>query len=440
MSIENVRPKTLVNIKRLARQLKNAKGLPLRKALDQAARQGEFENYEHARKASSNSSGTQREAHRIFLTGYWTDRETYESGREILEIELASPLLNLCTKAEMKLVRGLAEHRVAAPDHLVRDRVGPSQSFVRDQLCTAARGLHFMEATGLRPSPDDLALSVSTRLDSKLPDKDHSTDWYDPATGQFVLIDEPYTNPIVSSERSEWASRNGWHLEATTWPGMYFPYRCALFVATPQVGPFDFRKLMDTIDALAEPISAENWQGLSTPNHDTFLSPLAHTPQDKRRAKAKGTIVPRSSRKTVPYNRDMLGQARKPNGEMTIEEHQQAGRMIRAVLQSNFKPRSINRRMDKLMMVLVDWLYADVPQRQLAKLHDPIDVYYGDMPRDDVYFIQANSTAGVINTLEKLRELLVRAYPDCEPLRRLTGRIDTSLKITRAQDPEAKAA
>ena len=322
--------------------------------------------------------------------------------------------------------------RVAASDHLVKDMVGPTREYVRDSLCKAARALRFMEMTGLRPCDYLEASRAMADLDEELPSNDHSSYWKLPASGQFILIDEPYSGPIVRDERAAWAKRNGWDLVATDWPGLYFPYRCTLFVASKRTEDFDFDALVRSINALPAPETPEHWAGSSMPNHDIFVSPQAATPQDKRRAKAKGTIVARPSRQTLPYHRDMIGYDRKPNGSMTLAQHQLAGRLLRAILQSNSKPGTVNWRVDKLMRVLVDWLYADVPLRQLNALDDPVSLYYGDMSSDDPLFNRANSPSGVESLLIELKALLESSYPQCAPLRKLTGRIETALKITRS--------
>jgi hypothetical protein len=426
MSIANVRPSNLANIKRLANQLKKRDGIPHRRALDLAARSAGFERYEHARTSIGDRSA------RVFLTGYWEDQETFERGRESLPVTLSRPLLQLVSKAELKLVGGLASMRVAASDHLVKDMVGPTREYVRDSLCKAARALRFMEMTGLRPCDYLEASRAMADLDEELPGNDHSSYWKLPASGQFILIDEPYSGPIVSDERAAWAKRNGWELGAADWPGLYFPYRCTLFVASKRTEDFDFDALVRSINALPAPETPEHWAGSSMPNHDIFVSPQAATPQDKRRAKAKGTIVARPSRQTLPYHRDMIGYDRKPNGSMTLAQHQLAGRLLRAILQSNSKPGAVNWRVDKLMSVLVDWLYADLPLRQLNALDDPVSFYYGDMSSDDPLFNRANSPSGVESLLIELKALLESSYPQCAPLRKLTGRIETALKITRS--------
>lgn len=426
MSIAEVRPTNLANIKRLAKQLKKSGRIRHRQALNSAAQRAGFENYEHARRAI----GCGR--NRIFLTGYWEDRETFEIGRETLTVPLRRLLPGMLSRTELKLVRGLCCMRLVLPDHLVIDSIGPSRDHVREELCKAARALLFMEATGLHPCNAQLVARATADLDDELPGKDHSSFWHEPASGQFILVDEPYSRTRATREREAWARRNGWDLLATDWPGLYFPYRCAFFVASRQTANFDLAALVGTIEAMAAPLTAETWWGESAPNHKTFVSPLSVSPQDRRRARAKGTVVPRSSSQTVPYRRDMLGSARKPNGRMTLGEHREAGRMVRAMLQSNFKPWAVNQRMDEIMRILVDWLYEDVAPRDLAALDDPIDLYYGEMVPTDPSFLKANSRCGVEAMLLELRALLERAYPQSAPLRKMTGRIETSLKLTRS--------
>lgn len=433
MLIEDIRPSTLAGIKRLATRIKKQDAISHREALNRAAKVAGFENFEHANRALGN--GAIAGGHRLYLTSYWRDDETYDIGRETLEISLAVSLPELCSKAEMKLVRGLCNMRLVAPDHLVRDRLLPSQHFAQDELCKTVRSLRFMEATGLRPCDYRRARSHTKKLDGELPEKDHVTEWHDPSTGQFILADEPYIQPIVHPERSDWARRNGWHLRASSWPGMYFPYQCGLFIASEASGEFDFDALMHKIDTIPDPVTAENWQGVSIGDHATFTSPLATTAQDKRRAKAKGVIVPRPSKKTMPYMRSLIGGARKPNGQMPLAEHEQAGRMTRALLQSQCKPWAVNERIDKMNSTLVDWLYADVSPNILNRMTDPVQLYYGELSGDDPYVVQASSTQGVQEILNNLAGLLKRAYPDCAPLRAMVSHIDRALKITRNAQP-----
>jgi hypothetical protein len=209
---------------------------------------------------------------------------------------------------------------------------------------------------------------------------------------------------------------------------MYLPYRCALFVASAASDTSDFEALMQKIDAIPTPVTAENWGGASASDHTVFTSPLAISPKDKRRAKAKGTIVPRPSESTTPYLRSFIGQSRKPSGAMGLAEHQLTGRMVRAILQSRHKPWAVNTPIDRLQKTLVDWLYEDVPARQFGDM-DPIGIYYDAISDSDPLVAQAGSTQGVVEMLTDLERLLTRAYPNCEPLRRMSRQVEKSLKI-----------
>ncbi|MGF7170809.1 hypothetical protein FHS91_002497 [Sphingobium xanthum] len=430
MLIEDIRPSTIAGIKRLARRISKAEGVPHKEALERAARAASFENLKHAKAVLAAAS--RPPAHQLFLTAYWTDRETYAIGRETLEIWLSKPLLDLCTKSEMRIVRGLSGLRLAAPDHLLEDMMCQSQDFARDQLCQAARALRFMEATGLRPCDDRRQRESAARLDTDLPRKDHGSGWLDPATDSFVLVDEPYSDAKVSDERADWARRNGWQIRAAVWPGMYFPYRCALFVAVDTARGLDFEALMQRINALPDPVTTVDWSGVSVADHRLFCTPLTLSSQDRRRAKAKGTINPRSSSKTVPFHRSFIGAARKPNGKLSLAGHEAAGRMIAAVLQSRHKPWAVNEQMDKLCSILVDWLYADVPHSVLDRLHDPVDIYYSAAP-DEALIVRADSAVGVVDILSDLKTLLAKAYPESAPLRRQIARITRASKITLAK-------
>jgi hypothetical protein len=434
MLIDDIRPSTLTGIKRLANRLKKSEHVPLKSALDQAAQRASFQNFEHAVHVLGSYCGKSTPIRQLFLTSYWADRETYEIGRETLEIRLSESALALCAKSKMRRTWGLCNFRLAAPDHLVKDSLCPSQHYARDEICKAVRALRFMEGTGLYPCDQRRKYEATKHLDGDLPRRDHCSEWYDPSTEQFVLVDEPYSRPVVSIERAEWATRNNWHLQASSWPGIYFPYRCGFFVASEVSSKFDFGGLMRKIDALADPVTAESWKGISVRDHALFISPMATTPQDKRRAKAKGTIVRRPSRKTIPYHRDMIGRARKPNGRMTLTDHQQAGRMISAVLQSRHKPWGVNWPMERLMSTLVDWLYEDVSSRELEQIYDPIDIYYGGISEGDTYVAETASTGGVVKILNELTTLLKQTYPDCAPLRAAVQKIDTAIKITNSAE------
>ena len=102
---ENVQPSTIGGIKRHAKQIKKANGVAHHEALDIAARNASFENFSHARNLLQTSNFTKSDC-QLFFTVYWYDRKNYKAGREVLEIELSRPLLNIATKSELKNSNG----------------------------------------------------------------------------------------------------------------------------------------------------------------------------------------------------------------------------------------------------------------------------------------------------------------------------------------------
>ncbi|UTW60236.1 DUF5623 domain-containing protein [Kordiimonas sp. SCSIO 12603] len=425
---DNIQPSSLDGIKRYAKQLKKANGIPHNKALDIAAKAGSFANYTHARKQFQNVTSNDAQGEELFLTAYWYDNKVRKIGRETLKVTLASPVLEIASKSELRKARGLDWFRVVAPDHLVKDEQSHSQSEARRMICSAVRTLRFMEATGLKPSKDFEAAYPNRDRNNRLPKTDHSTDWFDPSTGQFILIDEPYAPAVIDAGREDWAKKHNWHILKSKWAGMYYPHECELFVVADASSDYDFQGLMSKIDAIDEPITEETWNGTSADDHEVFLSPLAKSPQDKRRAQAKGTIYRVSTKKTIPMRLQSSYNDRRPNAAMPIPKHLEAARIIKAIQQAPERPWSVYGRMNKLKSILEDWFFAEHSREETDK-YDLF--YYGDVDADDPFVIEARTSEGVIELLHKLKSILLKYYVDCEPRNSLIKKIDFSIKATR---------
>lgn len=427
MLIGNVRPTTLDGVKSLAMQLRKEQGIKYASALDLAAKAADCSNFRNAQRTLP-ARGTAVARPYIFLTIYWCDKkQRYRIGRETLKIELSKPILDICGKSTLKYVRGFGDLRMVADDHFVCDTLAASQTYARERLCTAERSLRFMEHTGLRPSRDRKARAGGS-ADDKLPNMDHATDWFDPENGQFVVIDEPYSGVPDEAERADWAARTGWHITKTSWPGMYFPHRCDLYVVTDGRTGYDLNALVAKIEALPTPLVEENWTGESSPSWDTFVSPLAKTPQDVRRARCRGTIYPAASTTTIPYSYNLGSRRRRPAGELGVEGHIEAGRIIKAVICSKQRPYSVYRRMNALRSTLEDWMNLEIGPGQLEG-PEFFDVYYHETEDDGPRMEMASSRAGIVAMLAELKQKLKAAYPDCAPLRQQLQRIDMSASL-----------
>lgn len=430
---EHVRPTTLDGVKRLATHIKSAEGLNHAAALDKAAQRADCSNFRHARKVlpSTSSPGTQ---HRLWLTAYWLDKKTHQMGRVTSAITLSKPVLDIASKSDLKLVRGFASMRMVAPDHFVRDRLVTSSDAARDELCQADRTLRFMEHTGLKPWRGGRVYPGDSARD-KLPDQDHATDWLDPETGQFLLVDEPYGNVPDDHKRDKWARRHGWALQKSSWPGMYSPGNCSLYVATDAQHGYDIEQLMKRVDAMPLPVTSVRWSGDTANSWDVFVSPAARTSQDRRRARAKGTIMPRATATSEPYSSMFGSIRRRPLGALTVAGHKLAGRTIKAILGSPARPATVRTLMDGLRSTLEDWMEKE-SGRQLDDT-EFFDVYYHELAENDPLSKLAETKSGVLQMLGDLDSQLRAAYPDCEALRKQLRAIERAISVTERMKEKA---
>lgn len=424
----NLRPTTLDGVKSLAAQIRKEQSIKHSIALDLAAKAANCTNFRNARHTLPIRSNGLAPRY-VLLTIYWCDRKDgYRSGRETLQIALSKPILDICEKSALKNVRGFGNLRMVASDHFVCDTLAGTQNYARERLCTAERSLRFMENTGLRPSRDYRKAFPDGTAKSKLPNTDHATDWVDPASGQFILIDEPYSGVPDEHKRAAWATQTGWQVVKTTWPGMYNPYHCDLYVATYGRSGFDLDDLVTKINAMPVPMLEKNWTGETSSSWDTFVSPMGKTAQDVRRARCRGTIYPAASSTSVPYSYDLGSRRRRPAGELGINGHIEAGQIIKAVLWSNKRPYGVYNRLNSLRSTLEDWMGLEIGHGQLDG-PDFFDVYYHEDDGDNPYGEMAMSHDGIVSMLGDLKKKLQAAYPTCAQLRQQLHRIDMSVSL-----------
>lgn len=97
MLINQIRPTTLVGIKRRARDLKKLHGVSQSVALDMAAREAEFQNFKHTNKSlkeraiPTHPSSTYA-SHIAYLSAYWKDKNAGTKGQEVNSLRLKVPL------------------------------------------------------------------------------------------------------------------------------------------------------------------------------------------------------------------------------------------------------------------------------------------------------------------------------------------------------------
>lgn len=422
----NVRPRTLEGIKSLAAQLGKERSIKHAMALDLAAQAANFSNFRNAKRMlvqrAKGATGSY-----VLLTIYWYDKERkYAAGRETLRVELSRQILDICGRRALKNVRGFTNLRMVADDHFISDDLAHSQQYARERLCTAERSIRFMEYTGLQPARSYREAHPKTLSQDNLPSRDHATSWIDPASGQFILVDEPYRGAPDEVKRSDWVARTGWEINKTAWPGMYRPYECDLYIVTDTRTGYDSSALASRIMTIPKPLTVENWYGESSPSWDTFISPLAQTVQDIRRARCRGTIYPLDSAKSVPYSYGLGLVGRRPIGKLGIAGHIEAGSIIKAVLRSRHKPGGVWQRLSRMRSTLEDWLELERRKGELDG-REFFDVYYGETIAIERHREMAKSSDGNIEILSELKRVLQKEYSDCAPLRKQLHRIDMSI-------------
>jgi hypothetical protein len=257
---------------------------------------------------------------------------------------------------------------------------------------------------------------------------DHSSGWVDQNTGQFVLVDEPYENAPNAKERTAWAYRTGWHVEKTDWPGMYRPYNCDLYVGVDGTSNYDLDALIVKINAMPTPLTIDDWSGESVASWETFLSPMAKTAQDERRARCKGMIYPLPSKSTVPYDYNPGCSRRRPIGELGIEGHINAGRIIKSAMRSEYSRPAVYMRMNSLRSDMEDWMALEIGRGQLEG-PEFFEVYYQWTDEDQSLLETFHSADDVTAALRNLIKSMKRAYPDCAPLRQQLRRVEMSVSL-----------
>ncbi len=432
MSSEAIRPSTMDGIKRLAKSLKVERGIQHTQALDAAARAAGFENFRHAGNMLRATPKTERSHpdHRVFLTSYWKDHDGGGAGRETQGIWLSVPWGDLITTLQLKNHRALAGFRAEGPDHLAREHLQSSQSAARRSVCAAARALHFMDATKLRPSKSDSRAFPGVRSNNEIPGRDHDSIWYDRQTRRYLIADEPYERAVdwMAQERETWAKEHGFVIVKPEWAGMYAPdVGSGLYLIAHETKGIPLEPLAAALNKLPPPIVEAAWDGESAPMAPYFVSPGAIAQAAAAKDKPKTPRRQSGQRNSVGYVQTFVGPQRRPKGRMPIEAHAHVGRLLKSVLKDTYHRKGVYNRVNAIRSELDEWTQreyndAELPNEQFIKL------YYHDSGRT---FARAPTEADRerhVQSLAHAKQLLGEHYPDCPPLRSLLKMLDAAIK------------
>lgn len=418
-------------IKRLAKTISAEQGIKHTEALDQSARAAGFQNFRHARNAIGIGPRDEPVAgHLIYITMYWQSRQKGlrgPGGRETLTIWLSSPWADLITAAQFGNNRWLMRFRPAGADHLESRSVAESQYAARRDVCALARTLQFMDASKLRPSKGHAKGYPGGRSINAAPGEDHSSLWYEPASGRYLIADEPYEPAAVSqrAEREAWAARHGHVIAKPEWPGMYNPGGGSrLYLISDASKGIPLGPVIEALNRLPHPIFLETWNGESGSFSPIFVSPGAlakvNSPTVTQKPEHNAAGGPRNS---VGYVQTLVGLRRRPKGCMPIDAHKEVGTLIKSVLIASSHRKGVYNRLNSLRSKLDEWVQREYNSEELP--HEQFfDLYYHESNHRYMRSMPAGERNVHLNKMARVKSILVKHYPDCPPLRAILKKID----------------
>lgn len=419
MSNNTVRPSSIEGIKRLAKSIKRERGITHTLSLDEAARQGAFQNFRHAQNVLSGRGSTPRARHgqTVYITSYWRDRDGRSRGRETLKLVLSRPWAELVSRAELRHHRALRDFRGDAIDHLERQQDVTSQDSARDQVCAAARALVFMDATGVRPTNQRHEAMIGSGV--QLPGLDHWSVWKETSTEKLLVVDEPYAAAIrgLESQREAWAARHGLHLRRSAWGGLYSPGNAVMELISDSVDGVSLDSIVVALESLPDPLVSSAWPGESAPYAPVFVTPGRAVLKTRKRERPSPYDLLRPYRNSIGYGSVIGGLQRRPDARMPLDAHERVATLLKGVLAKSYERKGVYNRCDRIRCDLDDWVQreyktSDLPAEQFNAL------YYGSLPEDAGRLTQASALECHAD-LDQVRALVTQHYPDCAPRRSL---------------------
>lgn len=429
----DIRPTTIVGIKRLANALRKSEGIQHTNALDLASMQAGYANYRNALATLGHERAEPpKPLHSLFLTAYWREPRSIAEGRETMELRLERPWQSLIDARKLRACRALGKFRGRAPDHLASKAMYRGQDAARQALCFAARELQFMAATGLRPA--DGRRLLRPKIAESLPAADHTTHWIDPERGIEVMIDEPYEGaigPEKLARRAAWAAQHGYRIEQAPWPGMYAPdIGSLMFVAVHETSAAHFDAIRAVLESAPAPIVFAEWSGVSGPFRPTFRS-LLERQAGLRAIAPLDPFLCRDTETTRIIGYDLGRTIRMPKGRMPIETHEEVGTLLKGIVGLCGNREGVRARVEQVRAKLDSWLQAEYTAAELDSERF-FDVYYhGTLPMPLRKDMPAPVRARLLADLVQVRGLLSKHYPDCAPLRDVQGRLEGAMKSLR---------
>jgi hypothetical protein len=394
------KPSTLDGIKRLAKNIKRERNVPHHLALDIAAGEAGYQNIRHAQEQLQ---ARIKHGFKVFLTAYWAAGRA-EAGRETLSIELPKPLGDIIPRHQITAARNLGWFHLESADHLERRIDLNSQATARDVLLTAARTLHFMAATGLRPATTQKQERPMRVFDS-LPGRDHQSYWFDGDTGAWVFLDEPYPHIDVEQRRA-WAQQRDIRIVGAKWDGLHNPGS-----AVPYVFCVD-ETLADRLPGQLERLQASGergWDGESASYFSQFVGPARQASGAPRRPRPMPAPRGVARNGALPYGGRGAGQSSlwRPAIRMSLDTHLTIGPLLYALDHELF-PGPQRRTIGRVRSTLDDWLQLEYPGDEMSS-EQFNEAYYGKYREPIV------ARAAQLDAIRSIATKLRDGYPSCVP-------------------------
>lgn len=215
MTTTTLVPTSTAGLKRLAHQLRKHRDLTQSEAMDHAAVLAGYGNLREAQLAFGETP-----APSVLITAQFCD----DVSRRTLEtrVRLSQSLRAFLRPKHLRTCDRFAKMTMVADDHIEADFSSVQKSFVRQSIAQAARTLQFMDATGLKPSTNEIYGYDTYSKEQRIPGQDHAITWFDPETKALVMMDEPNgPDDELTERRNAWARQNGFEIHRLNWGGTY---------------------------------------------------------------------------------------------------------------------------------------------------------------------------------------------------------------------------
>lgn len=402
MSIDDLKPTTLAGIKSLANDLKRIRKIKHRPALNLAAERAGYANFDHAQKKLKNSASFKTGSG--YVTIYWTDEESKQSGRLTFSVPLPKLISKLVTVTDGWIVdRYLGAFKLEAEDHLERILDATSLRNAVELGRSASYALQLMAKTGVSSANLDYSDSIAEAFRS-MKSGDHMSWWQIPGkTSEWVVLEEPYN--LIS--RQAWADEHGFAAKECFGSGLY---RGGGAYTTVFSGNLELAEKVT--EALSEIHQSKPGVTYDTGEYGSdFLSPFRIAAHKKRNPRVMpvpdGTIQDGS----IAYGATAgEGSKWRPNAQLSIADHLKIGPVMAALL-----PLFDSNSADPLWGVrhdLCNWLYMEHGHALADAVEAEYDGYADGGPAMKL-MEQLTTPESRAQAAGQVIEVLTRGYPPC---------------------------